>query len=114
MKTGLKLAALLLTLILAPRMATADAVLLHRVGPVAGAAESVIGDELSSECDDPEGRPGGIPKRRWGVPRRWKLTSRIAACPQRETIRATPVTSSVSLDGTQGGDAGGAEARGQP
>jgi hypothetical protein len=119
MKSGLKLAALLLTLILAPRMATADAFLLQRVGPVSASVsaadpESVMGQQPLTDCQDSGDHLVEMPKRRWGAPRRWKLANRSGAAALREAIPTTPVRTGSPLDGTQGAGPGDAEARGQP
>jgi hypothetical protein len=126
MKTGLKLAALVLAVILAPRMATADAFLLQRVGPVPpsepaapsfsspAAPGGVTAGEPVADCQDSEGDLVGMPKRRWGVPRRWKLVNRTVAGGQREVIPTSRLTADATPDETQGAGACDAEARGQP
>lgn len=126
MKPGLKLAGLLLILVLAPRMATADAFLLQRVGPVLAAGpsaaspgspaavKSVLGQGPVTGCQDRGNHLVEMPKRRWGVPRRWKLAKRAGGGEQREATPAVPGPAGSLADRALDTRAGGTEARGQP
>ena len=88
MKTGLKIAAFVLAAVLSPRVASADAFLVHRTGPplAAPAARSSTspgrqpgrapGKEMAAGHHEGTGHGDGIPKRSWALPRRRKLTTR--------------------------------------
>ena len=102
MKTGWKLATLVLAVVLSPRVATADAVLVPGAGPaphtVAAGVDSLSprpaaslgssaplervpgharGAQMTVVRQRNDGASIGMPtKRAWGIPRRWKLTTR--------------------------------------
>lgn len=99
MRTGWKLAALLLAVVVSPRMATADAFRLTQTSPQS-AAEAVRAAKwyghqpgcirataLTADSDHGDGHTGRVSRRGWGIPRRWKLTARRLFGSHTETPR---------------------------
>lgn len=101
MKTGWKIAALVLIVLLSPRMATADAFRLHRTTKEATGERVALraSTEATADAATEDRHLRGIPKRSWGIPRRWKLTIRRLTGGDVETARTTVPQQHLELVG---------------